>query len=73
MNAVTLDQWWSIQGGGAVMADDGLLDIATEEDIRKAQEELEKEDLLESAGQFLWAYLAVGAIVGLGFLYSYFF
>lgn len=55
------------------MTDDGLLDIATEEDIRKAQEELAKEDLLESAGQFLWVYLIGGAIITLGFLYSYFF
>lgn len=55
------------------MTNDGLLDIATEEDIKKAQAELAKEDMLEGYAQFLWVYLIGGAVIGLGFLYSYFF
>ncbi len=67
------DQCWLFLWKGMSMTDGGLRDIATEEDIRKAQEELEKEDLMEGYAQFLWVYLAVGAVVGLAFLYLHFF
>lgn len=49
------------------MSTDPLLDIATEEDIKKAQASEENVDLAKSYGQFVWASLGVGAIVLLAF------
>lgn len=58
---------YSASKKGADMSTDPLLDIATEEDIKKAQASEENVDLAKSYGQFVWASLGVGAIVLLAF------